>query len=98
VVEVDAHDRRGRGLGDVGGVQSPTEADLEHGDVDLLAAEVCERRGRQHLEEGRVRAQHPPRDEPRRRVPYLAHGPREVGVGDRPAVDRDPLVHPHEVR
>jgi len=98
VVQIDAHDRRGRGLGDVRGVEPPAEADFEHGDVDLLTAEVGERGGRQHLEERRVAAQHAPRDQPRRRVPHLVHGAGESGAGDRATVDRDALVHPHEVR
>jgi len=98
VVEIHAHDGRGRGLGDVRGVEPAAEPDLEHGDVDLLVAEVRQCGGRQHLEEGRVAAQHPPRHEPRRRVPHLVHGAREGGVGDRAAVHRDALVHPHEVR
>ena len=42
-------------------------------------------------------AQHASPHEPGRGVADLVHGPREGHIGDRPPVDRDPLVDPHEV-
>ena len=50
-----------------------------------------------HLEEGRVRLEDAAADEPLGRVAHRAHRDREVAVGDRAPVDRDPLVHAHEV-
>jgi hypothetical protein len=94
----DAHDRRGQGLDDVGRVQPAAEPDLQHRHVDPKAAEVGERRGGQHLEEGRVRLEHTPAHEPARRVADRPDRGREVAVADLAAVDRDPLVDPHQVR
>ena len=97
MVEVDADDRGGDGLHDVGRVEPAAEARLEDGHVHALAAEVREGGGGRHLEEGRVRLEDPAADEPLGRVAHRAHRDREVAVGDLAPVHRDPLVHAHEV-
>ena len=99
MVEADARDHRDDRPGDVRRVEPAAEACLENGDVDLGPGKVVEGHGRHHLKPGR----HARAAADRRGVELLDgrddRGERaeEIGLGDRPAVDRDPLFEPMDV-
>ena len=97
MIECDADDRGGDRVGHVRGVETRAEADLEHGDVDVLAAEVHEGGGGERFEERGVGGEGAAADESLGGGAYGAHRDLEVVVGHVPPVDGDALVDAHEV-
>ena len=97
VVAGQAHDGRSQRLRDVGRVETPPHAHLEHGHVHSRAAEVVEGRGGQRLEVGGMRRDDAGGHEAFGGAADAAHRPVEGGVRDEPIVDGDPLVNAHEV-
>src|SRR5262245_32934094 len=51
VIEADAGDNRDERLADVGRIETPAEANLDHGEIDLAANEVKEAEGGADFEE-----------------------------------------------
>jgi hypothetical protein len=96
VVDRDRGDDGDDAVGDVGGVPDPAHADLDHGHVDGSVGERGVGHPHDRLEEAerelllRVDQMGVRRD--------VVEGAHELLVGQRLAVDRDPLVDPLEVR
>ncbi len=99
MVHADAREHADLGIGDVGRVPLPSHADLGDDDVDGGVGEDREREDREHLEVGEGR--------PARLGEFgvddvevrgdLVEDPHEVLIGDRVAVDGDPLGHRMQV-
>ena len=100
MVEADARDHRDDRPGDVCGVESAAQAGFEDRDVDFGPGEVVEGDGRHHLEPGRHARATAKRGrvEPLDGRNHLGERAEEIGLGDRPTVDRDPLLQPMNVR
>ena len=98
VIEIDRGNGRRHRAHDVGRVEPPAEADLEHGDVDRRAAEQFERRGGGHLEERRLNLKRALGSQPFDRVADLRDDRRQLAAVDGPAVNRKPFGEVDQVR
>ncbi len=92
VIEVDRRDRDRARLDHVRGVEPAAQADLEHRDVDRLAAKRFQRDCGGGLEETRRRRKRC------RGVHDLLRDRVEVRRGDRLAIDGEPFFEMHEMR
>ena len=97
VIQGHGDDGRCQGIRRARGVETGAEADLQDGDVDPPVAKVLQGGGGEDLEEGGVGGNHTPTDQALGGGAYRTHRPLEVVVADGATVDRNALVHPHEV-
>jgi hypothetical protein len=98
VVARQRHDGRSQRILRVCGVESASHAHLEHRNLDARAAEMLERRRRQHLEVGRLLGNAAGAGQALGRLAHATHGASQGRVRDVAPIHRDPLVDADQVR
>src|SRR5579883_933296 len=98
VVQRDVGDNADAGLDDVGGVKAAAHADFEDREVELLAREILEGDGGQHLEEAGMPGEFGLADQALSGAVDEIVDEGEVVIGNWPSVDAHALVDADQVR